>query len=105
MSDTLTPAQDRLWREIARHIDETGFVPSHREVMQALGFTGPLSVLERVRILAHKGYLTFESVKRRTIVLLRWPDGRERGPELPVGMPTERGVIRTIPCTIEETTP
>jgi len=70
---SMTPGQARLYRVIVDHADHHGGrVPMMREAASLTG-AGLQSIHERFRALAERGWLTAETVKRRTSYRLSQP--------------------------------
>lgn len=67
----LTEKQYRIYKIIKDYIDQNGYSPSIREIMQIAGFTSPATIHTFVQILVDKGYIEYTPGKFRTIRILK----------------------------------
>jgi repressor LexA len=75
----LSPRQYKIVQVIEDCVRSNGYVPSLREIAQAVGLASTSSVSYQLSVLAEKGYLTREARRPRTAVL-RNPAQRPAGP-------------------------
>lgn len=55
---TLTENQTRVLSFIGSHIAEHGYAPSHREMTAALGWSSTSTVVDHLRALEKKGFIS-----------------------------------------------
>lgn len=65
----LTPAQQKLYDWLAAFIQDSGYAPSIRQMMQAMGLRSPAPVQSRLQQLKQKGYIEWDEGKARTLRL------------------------------------
>jgi repressor LexA len=56
---------------IKEFIKENGFAPTVREIGEIVGLSSPSSVLDNLRKLKEKGYITYIEKKSRTIKVVK----------------------------------
>lgn len=76
VTNALTERQQQVWKCVACYIDDQGYPPSVRDIMQATGLTSTSLVGRYLDDLHRKGYIRRTSWISRGIVLLVHP-GRE----------------------------
>lgn len=67
---SLSSPQQQLYDWLAAFIQEHGYAPSVRQMMQAMGLKSPAPVQSRLKYLKQKGYIDWEEGKARTLRLL-----------------------------------
>ena len=80
-SDDLSARQCKIVQVIEDSVRSNGYVPSLREIAQAVGLASTSSVSYQLSELARKGYLTREAGRPRTAVICG-PGQRQPGPGL-----------------------
>ncbi|MGD6898632.1 LexA family protein [Bacillus infantis] len=56
---------------IAAYIEEHGYSPTYREIMEGVGLYSSSTVSRHVTDLREKGYITFEEARPRTIRIMK----------------------------------
>jgi repressor LexA len=67
---SLTPAQQQLYDWLAMFVQNNGYAPTLRQMMQAMGLRSPAPVQARLKQLKQKGYLDWDEGQARTLRLL-----------------------------------
>ncbi len=63
----LTDAQNELYEWIKEYMKNFQHSPSIRQMMQAMGLKSPAPIQSRLKHLQHKGYITWQEGKARTL--------------------------------------
>lgn len=71
MQSPLTLPQQRVLSWIEDFIAERGIPPVVREIQEGLGYQSPTPVMNHLKTLMHKGYITYELRKSRSIQILK----------------------------------
>lgn len=66
----LTSKQKKVYDYVKTHIQKNNHSPYLREIQQACGFNSHKSVIDKLLVLEHKGYIKRHINKHRGIVLL-----------------------------------
>ncbi len=68
--NSLTEAQNELYRWIKNYMKEFQHSPSIRQMMQAMGLKSPAPIQSRLRHLQDKGYISWQEGKARTMQIV-----------------------------------
>ena len=68
--NSLTEAQNELYRWIKNYMKEFRHSPSIRQMMQAMGLKSPAPIQSRLRHLQDKGYISWQEGKARTMQIV-----------------------------------
>ncbi|MBO8223302.1 repressor LexA [Prochlorococcus marinus str. XMU1401] len=68
--ESLTEAQNELYRWIKEYIQEFQHSPSIRQMMNAMGLKSPAPIQSRLKHLQEKGYISWQEGKARTLKLV-----------------------------------
>ena len=66
-SESLTDAQNELYKWIKKYMRDFQHSPSIRQMMQAMGLKSPAPIQSRLRHLQEKGYISWQEGKARTL--------------------------------------
>ena len=66
-SESLTDAQNELYKWIKNYMRDFQHSPSIRQMMQAMGLKSPAPIQSRLRHLQEKGYISWQEGKARTL--------------------------------------
>ena len=66
----LSQAQDELYEWIKSYMKEFHHSPSIRQMMQAMGLKSPAPIQSRLKHLQHKGYISWQEGKARTLQIV-----------------------------------
>ncbi len=69
-NESLTPAQEELYKWLADYINNHHHSPSIRQMMEAMGLRSPAPIQSRLRHLQQKGWITWKEGQARTLQLL-----------------------------------
>ena len=70
LEGNLTEAQSELYKWIKNYMKEFQHSPSIRQMMQAMGLKSPAPIQSRLRHLQHKGYISWQEGKARTLQIV-----------------------------------
>lgn len=73
--DTLTETQAELHRYLYEETRANGYQPSYRETLERFGWSSHNAVVNHLKALAKKGWITTSTGESRAIRFLRKPDG------------------------------
>ena len=67
----LTTTQYETYRIIKALTDKKGYSPTYKEIADYRGISSPRAVVDSVRILERKGYVSVNPRKSRSIVIIK----------------------------------
>ena len=70
VSNSLTDAQQELYRWIKEYMKKFQHSPSIRQMMQAMGLKSPAPIQSRLKHLQEKGYISWQEGKARTLQIV-----------------------------------
>ena len=68
--DTLTEAQNELYKWIKNYLRDFQHSPSIRQMMEAMGLKSPAPIQSRLKHLQEKGYISWQEGKARTMQIV-----------------------------------